>query len=118
MQDQFQPTMAAAALQVPGNGSQSVNADAFVWSEPTPGFRIKPLFDGGGYRTYLMSIEPGADCAPHAHDDVEHIFVLEGSFSDEDADYRKGDLVVRAAGALHTASSKTGATVLVTYFPA
>lgn len=118
MQDQFQPAADSVALRVPDEGTQHVNEDAFSWSEPISGFHLKPLFEDGERRTYLVKMDPGASCEPHVHDEIEHIYVLEGTFSDEGSEYREGDLVVRAAGATHIAASKSGALVLVTYLPA
>jgi len=70
-----------------------------------------------GLRTWLMKVEPGAFSAPHAHDEVEQIYVLEGSFYDQQKTYGAGEYIVRPPGAMHTAGSDTGAVVLLFYSP-
>jgi anti-sigma factor ChrR (cupin superfamily) len=54
----------------------------------------------------------------HAHNEIEQIYVLEGSFFDQDKTYTAGEYIVRAPGAMHTAGSDTGAVVLLFYSPA
>ena len=65
-----------------------------------------------------MKVDPGAFSPTHAHDDVEQVYVLEGSFYDQDKTYGPGAFIVRAAGALHSAGSDDGALVLLFYSPA
>jgi anti-sigma factor ChrR (cupin superfamily) len=50
-----------------------------------------------------------------SHDELEEILVLSGEFSDDERTYRTGDYCVRAPGALHTARSERGCTMLVIY---
>ena len=108
----------SAPLARPAHGSHHLDATALAW-QPTeaPGFWVKPLLaDGaGGARTELMRIDPGAYAGAHSHDQLEEIYVLEGEFSDEERTYRPSDYCVRAVGAVHVASSKTGCTVLLVY---
>ena len=63
----------------------------------------------------LMKIEPGATVPTHAHDQLEEIYVLEGDFYDEEHHYRPGQYLQRAIGAMHTAGSVSGGTVLLIY---
>ena len=56
-----------------------------------------------------------AHAAPHSHDQVEHVYVLEGSFSDEYGTYHAGDYLVRSPGSDHSAQTERGATVLLMY---
>ena len=65
-----------------------------------------------------MKVDAGAFSPMHAHDDIEQIYVLEGSFYDQDKTYGPGDYVIRAPGALHSAGSEEGAVVLLVYSPA
>ena len=65
-----------------------------------------------------MKVEPGAWSPMHAHGEVEQVYVLEGSFYDQDNTYGPGDYIVRAAGADHTAGSENGALILLFYSPA
>ena len=81
------------------------------------GFLLKTLFHDPvtGDQTVLMKVEPGAYAAPHSHDQVEHVYILEGSFSDEYGTYRVGDYLVRTPGSVHSAQCDQGATVLLMY---
>lgn len=85
----------------------------------TEGFWIKPLHEdaASGQRTWLMRVAPGAHAPAHAHEEFEQIYVIEGSFHDEENTYRAGDFAIRAPGAMHTAGSETGAIVLLVYSP-
>ena len=112
---------AGAVIPVPDSGTGYLDSDSVDWQESgTPGFLIKPLMEDAnkGLRSWLMRVEPGASCEMHAHAEVEQIYVLEGSFHDQDGSYRAGDYLVRAAGAMHTAGSDSGAVVLLFYSPA
>ena len=71
-----------------------------------------------GVRTWLMKVEAGAFSPPHAHDQIEQIYVLEGSFYDQDKTCGPGEYIVRAMGAMHSAGSENGALVLLFYSPA
>ena len=44
------------------------------------------------------------------------VYLLEGTFYDDEAEYRAGDFIVRAPGAVHTGGSRDGALVLLVYF--
>jgi anti-sigma factor ChrR (cupin superfamily) len=108
-------------LQLPRVESLSVDANPVGWQDcGAEGFSIKPLLEdsAGGLRTWLMKVEPGASSDMHAHDEIEQIYVLEGSFFDQDKTYTVGEYIVRAPGAMHTAGSDTGAVVLLFYSPA
>jgi anti-sigma factor ChrR (cupin superfamily) len=111
-------TTASAPLARPEEGSHHLDANALAW-RPTesPGFWVKPLLADAatGARTELMRMDPGAYVDAHGHDQLEEIYVLEGEFSDADRTYRPGDYCVRAVGAVHVASSKTGCTMLLVY---
>ena len=121
MTEIFERQQAGVVMTLPAEGSRYLDSDLADWQESgTPGFLIKPLLEdaGAGIRSWLMRVEPGASCESHAHSEVEQIYVLEGSFYDEEQTYRPGDYVVRAAGAMHTAGSDDGAVVLLFYSPA
>ena len=112
---------ASQPMQLPHAGSCSVESAGRGWQDSgAPGFSIKPLMEdaGSGIRTWLMKVEPGAFAELHAHDEVEQIFVVEGSFFDQEKTYGAGDYIVRAPGAMHTAGSDDGAVVLLFYSPA
>ena len=81
-----------------------------------PGFLYKALYEAPGCRTWLMRVEPGAYSPPHAHEgELEQIYVLEGSFYDDERLMRAGDFCCRAPGAMHSAGSDEGALVLLVY---
>jgi anti-sigma factor ChrR (cupin superfamily) len=107
-----------APLPWPSEGSHHLEGDALDW-QPTDaaGFSVKPLLSdpATGARTELWHMEPGAQVGAHSHDQLEEILVLSGEFSDDERTYRAGDYCVRAPGALHTARSERGCTVLVIY---
>jgi len=113
-----QKTTAPVPMARPEEGSHHLDANALAW-RPTeaPGFWVKPLLAdaASGARTELMRIDPGAYVGEHGHDELEEIYVLSGEFSDAERTYRAGDYCVRAVGAVHVASSKTGCTMLLVY---
>ena len=80
------------------------------------GFHCKRLYEDSKQRTLLMRVEPGAYSPPHAHEgELEQVYVLEGSFFDDERLMRAGDFCCRAPGAMHSAGSDEGAVVLLVY---
>ena len=105
-------------LGLPKNGSVLLAGADTEWQDcGADGFWIKPLLqdEGSQLRTWLMKVEAGAFSEMHAHEEIEQIYVLEGSFYDQEHRYQAGDYIVRAAGAMHTAGSDDGAIVLLFY---
>jgi anti-sigma factor ChrR (cupin superfamily) len=99
-------------------GSYFVDPARLEWHQTdAPGFLVKPIFMDKvtGESTLLMKIEAGACFPAHSHEHLEEIFVLEGEFYDEERTYGAGCYCQRAAGASHTAGSKSGCTVLLIY---
>ncbi|WP_299842371.1 cupin domain-containing protein [uncultured Roseovarius sp.] len=89
-----------------------------AWQETgTEGFLIKPLYEdtASAQRTWLMKVEPGALAPSHAHDETEQIYVIEGTFYDQENTYGPGDFAIRAPGVMHTGGSKHGAIVMLVY---
>jgi anti-sigma factor ChrR (cupin superfamily) len=114
-----QPPTQPVAL--PAADSSCFDSTQIEWQEcGADGFMIKPLMEDeqAGLRTWLMKVEAGAFSPLHAHDEIEQIYVLEGTFYDQDKTYRAGEYIVRAAGAMHSAGSENGAVVLLVYSPA
>ena len=106
------------ALPRPSDGTLVCRTAQADWQETgTEGFLIKPLFEdaGSGRRTWLMKVEAGVLAPPHAHDETEQIFVIEGSFYDDENTYGPGDFAIRAPGVMHTGGSKDGAIVMLVY---
>ena len=109
------------ASAVPVADSRLIQADNMAWQDSgTPGFLVKPLLEdpARGLRSWLMKVEAGAWSPKHAHAEIEQVYVLEGSFYDQDHSYGPGDYIVRDAGAEHTAGSHDGALILLVYSPA
>ena len=109
------------ALKLPSAGSLIWRTNDIDWQVcDEPGFWVKPLIEDGSkiIRTWLMKIDAGAFSDLHAHDEYEQIYVLAGSFYDQDSEYVAGDFIDLEPGAMHTSGRKTGATVLLFYSPA
>ena len=81
------------------------------------GFWVKRLYEDPtrGETTWLMRIDAGAYSPPHAHEVFEQVYVLEGSFYDDDRLVRAGEFCARSPGAVHSAASDDGAIMLVIY---
>ena len=97
--------------------STYLSANALEWETIAPGMAVRRLFEhpGGDERTLLFRIEAGAQAPEHAHEELEQIYVLEGSFSDGERRLRAGDYCVRTPGAAHSTASDEGALMLVMY---
>lgn len=81
------------------------------------GFWKKTLRDDlvAGRSTSLVRIDPGGASPLHSHPTREQVFVIEGAFADQTRTYFPGDFVVREPGVEHTATSETGALLLVVF---
>lgn len=121
MAEIFQNQEKAGAGHVPDAGSTLISTNKMEWQScSAEGFLIKPIIEDAekGVRTWLMKVEPGAYSPMHDHGEVEQIYVLEGTFYDQDQIYGPGDYIIRAPGAMHTAGSIEGAVVMLFYSPA
>ncbi len=66
------------------------------WSRLSTAIKLAPLcHDQGEAQVAISRVKPGGKMPHHTHTGREITVVLEGSFSDEDGIYRKGDFVVR-----------------------
>ena len=106
-----------ADVDVPSEGSRATSpAGDWTPSPGSPGWFVRPLLATPGFSTQLMRVEPGTTTAPHAHDRIEQVYVLEGGFYDDDGgEYPAGSVIARAAGAIHSGGSRDGATMRVIY---
>lgn len=104
-------------LKVPTAGTAVLRAGGEWRESGTPGFLVKPLVEdeAAGVRTWLMKSEPGASSAPHCHDEIEQVYVLEGRFSDGETTYGPGDFFVRAPGTIHSTIGQVPTLSLVIY---
>ncbi len=121
MSELFERRGSAGLNGLPVQGSSNLDTGQVEWQDcGASGFRIKPILEdaSAGVRTWLMRVNAGAFSPPHSHDQIEQVYVLEGTFYDDERTYRAGEYVVRAAGALHSAGSVDGALVLLFYSPA
>ncbi len=108
----------STALPLPKGETLVARTTEASWQQTgTDGFLIKPLFEDtiSGQRTWLMKVDPGALAPPHAHSETEQIYVIEGSFYDDENTYGPGDFAIRAPGVMHTGGSKDGAVVMLIY---
>lgn len=83
---------------------------------PMKGVRRIPLDREGvesGYTTSIVTYEAGCHFKAHAHPLGEEIFVIEGIFSDEFADYPAGTYLRNPPGSTHSPFSKNGCKILV-----
>jgi quercetin dioxygenase-like cupin family protein len=87
------------------------------WETAGDGMWVKKIYEDAARAesTMLFRMEPGAYSPPHSHDAFEQVYVLEGSFYDEDRLVRAGEFCARSPGAMHSASSDDGALMLVVY---
>jgi len=81
-----------------------------------PGYTWIPLSDdeGGGWTSYWMRIDAGAQGPMHQHPTTELILVVDGVFTDSDGShFQAGDALTYPAGSSHSSCSAQGCTVLV-----
>ncbi|WP_404710076.1 cupin domain-containing protein [Sphingomonas sp. MMS24-J13] len=104
-------------LGLPAAGSRATPpAGDWAPSPGSPGWSVRALLLAPGLSTQLMRVEPGTVSAPHAHDQTEQVYILDGSLYDDDGTiHPAGTFIVRAAGAVHGGGSRDGATMLVVY---
>ncbi len=108
-------------LELPKSGSINLDTNQVEWSPGgRSGFHYKHLVDEqvANQRSYLMKVDAGAFSPMHAHEEIEQIYVLEGSLYDQDNTYQSGQFIVRAPGTMHTTGSESGAVALLFYTPA
>ncbi|MFT5502698.1 MAG: putative transcriptional regulator [Gammaproteobacteria bacterium] len=73
------------------------------WNKLTPDIsNIELCRDSNAARVELLKIRPGGTSNTHTHLGNEYTVILEGSFSDENGLYQKGDFIARDASHAHT----------------
>ena len=83
---------------------------------PESGVKRRPLereFEESGRTTSIVEYKPGASFQTHMHPLGEEIFVLEGTFSDENGDYPAGTYLRNPPGSSHAPFSKDGCKIFV-----
>ena len=96
MNEVFKSTDQARSLLLPKLGSLLQKTDEMPWQDcGASGFWAKPLVEdaAAGVRTWLMMVDAGAFSDLHAHSEYEQIYVLAGSFYDQDGRYGPGILL-------------------------
>jgi anti-sigma factor ChrR (cupin superfamily) len=98
-------------------GTRYLDPSTLAWVADGDKFWTKLLHEDAarGQRTLLMKMDAGAYFPSHAHEEYEQIYVVSGSFFDQDRVLRVGDYACRAPGAMHTAGTEEGALVLLIY---
>ncbi len=119
MAEQLSEAGAAVASRPVATSAYACAAGARWVDAGKPGMRIRRLYEDAarGERTLLVELGPGVRSEPHAHEALEQIYVLEGSFHDGQRLLRAGDYCCRGPGAVHEGWTEEGALVLVIYTP-
>ena len=80
------------------------------WKQVYKGFKEYTASIDDKDELKLIKMDPGVSVPSHSHGGKEYILVLEGSFSDEYGEYRKGDIQINDQKIKHTptASKDTG----------
>ena len=77
--------------------------DEICWKRVSADIQSAELCrDSNGAKVELLKIRPGGSTSTHTHLGDEYTVILEGSFSDEDGLYRRGDFMVRGGSDKHT----------------
>ena len=77
------------------------------------GLSVLPLDSVGSVHTALVRWAPGTQFKPHSHWGGEEIFVLEGTFQDEQGDYPAGTWLRNPHGSSHRPFSTEGCLIYV-----
>ena len=86
------------------------------WRSVTPGIKSAALCrDGDSTQVSMLKLMPGAGVGHHRHMGEEITLVLEGSFSDEEGIYQRGDFILRDGKHKHKpVASKDGPCICLT----
>ena len=94
-----------------------INTKSVAWQpSPRKGILRIPLEREDaeqGHTTSLVRYEPGTSFSQHNHPGGEEIFVLEGTFSDENGHYGPGTYLRNPPGYIHTPFSSEGCLIYV-----
>lgn len=64
-----------------------------------------------GLSSALLKYEPGASVPRHSHPGYEHIYILQGSQTDENGEHTRGNLAINPPGTTHSVQSRQGCIV-------
>jgi anti-sigma factor ChrR (cupin superfamily) len=92
-----------------------LTADEGRWIRVASGILRKDLAPepGGGSRSYLIRMEPGAVGGVHTHAEVEHCLVLEGDFTTAGRRLGPGDYHRAAGSSTHAGNATDGGCLLL-----
>jgi anti-sigma factor ChrR (cupin superfamily) len=94
-----------------------IDSEALPWqASPMAGVERRMLDrigDEVARATTIVRYAPESYFSAHTHGGGEEIFVLEGTFSDEHADYPAGTYIRNPIGSSHSPHSKAGCTIFV-----
>ena len=94
-----------------------INTAEMDWQKsPSANVFRKPLSRANqesGHATSVVKYLPGAKFNQHIHHKGEEIFVLEGTFSDENGDYPQGSYIRNPDGTSHSPFSENGCVLFV-----
>ena len=76
---------------------------------------IYRLEEKGGPSSAFLKYEPGAEVPLHSHTGLEHILMLEGSQTDENGTFHKGDIIINPPGTRHSVYSRDGCELLAVW---
>lgn len=89
---------------------------SLLWQPFQEGVDIHRLYgDGTGAGAALLRYQAGASVPIHSHSGFEHVFVLEGSQTDDRGTYGVGTLVINSPDTTHQVFSASGCVVLVVW---
>lgn len=77
------------------------------------GLSVLPLHSFGPEHVALVKWAPGTRFSEHTHSDGEEIYVIDGTFDDEQGSYPKGTWLRNPAGSHHAPFSTEGCTIYV-----
>jgi anti-sigma factor ChrR (cupin superfamily) len=99
------------------NQSVTINTNKCNWATTLQhGILRKKLereLDEIGHATSIVRYEAGASFQYHSHPNGEEILVLDGVFSDQMGEYKKGTYIRNPPGSMHAPFSKKGCTLFV-----
>ena len=91
----------------------TVNDPSVNWEPFRERIEIHRLYNiPNGPSAAFLRYAPGARLERHQHGGYEHIYVLQGSQTDDNGQHQAGTLVIHAPGSIHQVTSPEGCTVL------
>lgn len=99
-----------------GREHHAQHLDDLDWQEsPVDGISYATLYHNAAHdeRINVVRLQPGAVSPLHEHDEIEEIFVIEGSLTDEFGHYPAGTWLRFPTGSRHAPYSETGAVLYV-----